>query len=135
MILFLSALKKSETMLYTRASPGLEDVSGSSRLLKLLQLILETVAFAAAVMDCESYLGHGVYSDTGTVDLDLVGVHGGVGHQDLGILYPVWLPDPNALVQNVALIHERFLNIKTKPIIKCARLYVCYRITSAPSQL
>jgi len=36
-------------------------------------------------------LGHGVHAHSGTIDLDLVCVHGRVSHQDLGILNPFGL--------------------------------------------
>ncbi len=36
-------------------------------------------------------LGHGVHAHSSTIDLDLIGVHGCVGHQDLGILNPFGL--------------------------------------------
>ena len=44
-------------------------------------------------------LGHIVDLDPGAEDLDLVGVHGGVGNQDLGILHPLGLVHPGLLVQ------------------------------------
>ena len=43
-------------------------------------------------------LGHGVHAHSSTIDLDLVGVHGRVGHQDLGILNSFRLAYSNSLV-------------------------------------
>ena len=45
-----------------------------------------------------NHLGHGVNAHSCSVDLDLVSVHGGVGHQDLGILYFLGLPNSYPLV-------------------------------------
>ena len=54
-------------------------------------------------------LGHGVYTHSGTIDLDLVCVHGRIGHQDLGILNPFGLAYSYPLVQNEALVQEGLL--------------------------
>ena len=51
-------------------------------------------------MAIQTRLVHGVHSDPRAVNFDLVGVHGGVGNQDLRILDHLWLPHPDLLVQD-----------------------------------
>ena len=58
------------------------------------------------------YLLHGVHPHPRPIDLDLVCVHGGVGDQDLGVLYALRLPHANLLVQDEAFIQERVLDGK-----------------------
>lgn len=55
-----------------------------------------------------THLGHGVHLDTGTINLDLVGVHRRVGHQDLGVFDALGLPHADLLVQDKALVQKRF---------------------------
>ena len=50
------------------------------------------------------HLGHGVDADAAAVDLDLVGVHAGVGEEDLGVLDAVGLADADALVEEEPLL-------------------------------
>ena len=59
---------------------------------------------AACRAAAAAHLLHGVHTHAGAVDLDLVGVHGCVGHQDAGILDALGLPHPDALVKDEALI-------------------------------
>lgn len=58
---------------------------------------------------CVSHLFNGIDPDTGSVDLDLICVHGRVGHQDLGVLYPLGLAHTNGFLQDEALIQIGFL--------------------------
>lgn len=51
-----------------------------------------------------THLGHGVHPHAGPVDLDLVGVHGCVGDEDLCVLDALGLPHADLLVQDVALV-------------------------------
>ena len=57
----------------------------------------------------EAHLLHGVDAHARAVDLDLVGVHGGVGDQDGRVLDALGLPHADALVQDEALVQERLL--------------------------
>mmetsp|Transcript_20674 Transcript_20674/g.48868 ORF Transcript_20674/g.48868 Transcript_20674/m.48868 type:complete len:547 (+) Transcript_20674:69-1709(+) len=53
------------------------------------------------------HLGHGVDADAAAVDLDLVGVHAGVGDEDLGVLDAAGLADADALVEEESLLEVR----------------------------
>ena len=69
-------------------------------------------------------LGHALGLHPRAVDLDLVRVHGRVGHQDLGILDPLGLPHADLLVQNEALgVRER----EDVCVSECVCVCVCNR--------
>mmetsp|Transcript_10347 Transcript_10347/g.29491 ORF Transcript_10347/g.29491 Transcript_10347/m.29491 type:complete len:232 (-) Transcript_10347:266-961(-) len=71
-----------------------------------------------------SDLLHGLGADAGSIDFDLVGVHGGVGHQDLGVLDALGLPDANLLVKDEALVKKGLLEGSPGPLDDLNRLEV-----------